>query len=199
MKSISKNGVLLLAGALLAFAAVIVAGCASQNNEAASSSASSAAASDATATGETASLANPWSQVASAQEAAQGAGLDSFTVPEGEIADLGAPFEIGYSYMQGMAQARLEFPASAVTLRKSVQEGSEGTDNSGDYNTYANEWTEDINGIQVTCAGNREGEATKAYWNANGADYSMVAQGLGGDDDFGLTTERLTVVVEGTL
>ncbi|HAM16172.1 MAG TPA: hypothetical protein DCP91_10045 [Eggerthellaceae bacterium] len=132
----------------------------------------------------------------SADEAAKGAGLDAFALPNGEIADMGKPFEITYRCMDGMAQARLEFPAAAITARTSSSEGVEGADISGDYNTYAHEWTEEIGGVTVACAGNREGESTKTYWNAGGLYHSLVAEGLGGDVDFGLTPERIAVFVE---
>ena len=133
--------------------------------------------------------------MASAEEAAKGAGLDAFPLPQGAIADLGEPFEITYRYMDGMAEARFEFAASAVTAR-TAKIGPEDTfDISGDYNTYTHEWTEYINNIPVACAGNREGDSTKTFWGEDAAAHSVVAQGLGGDADFGLNTERLTVFV----
>lgn len=167
---------------------------ASASSEAASAEAESAA--EEAASSEAAEIANPWSDAASAEEAAKGAGLDAFPLPEGEIADLGEPFEITYSYMEGMAQARYEFPASAVTVRTAALAEGDLFDISGDYNTYANEWTEHISNVPVACAGNREGESIKTYWGDEGIAHSLVAEGLGGDDDFGLTVERLTVFVE---
>ena len=202
MKTTSKRLVRFIASALLACSIVGIAGCSSQPTSLSSASTdSSASSSQASASSETASngsaaIANPWSDVASADEAAQGAGLDAFTLPEGDIADMGKPFEITYRCMDGMAQARLEFPAAAITVRTSSSEGVEGADITGDYNTYAYEWTEEIDGVTVTCAGNREGESTKTFWSANGLYHSLVAEGLGGDEDFGLTSERIAVFVE---
>lgn len=198
MKTTSKKWIGLLATAMLACSVVGLAGCAAQGASSNTASASSTAASSETTSSASAaaSIANPWSDAANAEQAAKGAGLDAFALPEGDIADLGKPFEITYRYMDGMAEARLEFPASAVTARTSVSEGVEGADISGDYNTYAHEWTEEIDGITVTCAGNREGESTKTYWSSDGFYHSLVAEGLGGDADFGLTAERLAVFVE---
>ena len=95
-----------------------------------------------------------------------------------------------------MAEARYEFAASAVTARTGkVGEGGL-FDISGDYNTYANEWTEHIGDATVACAGNRAGDSTKPYWGDTGVAHSVVAEGLGGDENFGLSTDRLKVFVE---
>lgn len=134
--------------------------------------------------------------MASAEEAAKGAGLEAFPLPTGAIADLGEPIDITYRCMEGMAQARYEFPASAIVVRTAKIAEGDSFDISGDYNTYANEWTEYIGDVAVACAGNREGESTKTYWGGEGIAHSLGAEGLGGDEDFGLTVERLTVFVE---
>ena len=139
---------------------------------------------------------NPWHSASSAEEAAKGAGLDAFPLPEGAIADLGEPFEISYQYMDGMAEARYEFPASEITVRTAKLAEGELYDISGDYNSYAHEWTENIDNTPVACAGNREGESTKTYWGEDDIAHSITAEGLGGDEDFGLTAERLAVFVK---
>ena len=63
-------------------------------------------------------IANPWSEVASAEEAAKGAGIDSFEVAEDLGLDLGENFGRTYRCMEGIAEVQLEFPASALTIRK---------------------------------------------------------------------------------
>ena len=138
-------------------------------------------------------LANPWSDVASAEEAAKGAGIDSFVIAEDPGLDLGQLFERTYRCMDGIAEARLEYPASALTVRKGNY--AEEDDISGDYTEYANTWTQDVNGIEVTCFGNREGDAAKSIWTVDNMYFSIVAEGLGGDQDFGLNAERLTAMV----
>jgi hypothetical protein len=138
-------------------------------------------------------LANPWSDVASAEEAAKGAGIDSFVIAEDPGLDLGQLFERTYRCMDGIAEARLEYPASALTVRKGTK--AEEGDISGDYTEYANTWTQDVNGIEVTCFGNREGDAAKSIWTIDNMYFSIVAEGLGGDQDFGLNAERLTAMV----
>lgn len=146
-----------------------------------------------TADEENTGLANPWTDVGSSEEAAKGAGIDSFVIAEDPVIDLGDNFERTYRCMDGIAEARLEYPASALTVRKGTN--AEDGDISGDYTEYAETWTQDVDGIEVTCFGNWEGDASKSIWNVDGMYYSIVAEGLGGDDDFGLNAERLTEMV----
>ena len=129
------------------------------------------------------------------EEAAKGAGIDSFVIAEDPGIDLGKNFERTYRCMDGIAEARLEYPASALTVRKGNSTYAEEGDISGDYTEYANTWTEDVNGIEVTCFGNREGDASKSIWTVDDMYFSIVAEGLGGDEDFGLNAERLTAMV----
>ena len=141
------------------------------------------------------SMPNPWSDVASAEEAAQGAGLSSFAIPEGANLSLGPIDNVAYRCMDGIAEAQIEFPAVTLTIRKGI--AVDGDDISGDYNEYANTWDTTLKGLTVTCFGNREGEATKTIWSANGFDYSINALGLGGDDDFGLSADDLNSLING--
>lgn len=90
----------------------------------------------------------------------------------------------------------IRWSISAVTVRTAAIAEGDLFDISGDYNTYAHEWTEYIDNVPVACAGNREGESTKTYWGEDIIAHSLVAEGLGGDEDFGLNLERLTVFVE---
>ena len=58
--------------------------------------------------------------------------------------------------------------------------------------------THQMDGIEVICYGNREGEATKTLWKDGDYCYSVVAIGAGGDSDFGLSPEDLAIIVSGT-
>lgn len=215
MSTVSKRMIGIAVAAVLASSLAVLAGCssaasssasagakgssaaASASSEAASAAASEESASDSSEeSGASAGMANPWSEAKSAEEAAKGAGIDAFALPEGAIADLGEPFEITYRYMDGMAEATYEFPASQVTVRTAAIAEGDLYDISGDYGTYANEWTETIDNTPIACAGNRKGESTKTYWGEDHVAHSIVALGLGGDTDFGLTAERLAVFVE---
>ena len=50
---------------------------------------------------------------------------------------------------------------------------------------------------EVTCFGNREGEATKTIWQSGDYYYSITAEGLGGDEDFGLNADDLSSLING--
>ena len=185
---------LILAAVMLG---AMLSGCGSKGSETKKEEAPAEQQSSSEAGSENTGIANPWSDVGSAEEAAKGAGIDSFVIAEDLGLDLGENFERTYRCMEGIAEARLEFAASALTVRKGTAAVAENGDISGDYNKYANTWTQDVGGIKVTCAGNRKGEATKAIWSVGDMYYSMNAEGLGGDEDFGLIEERLTKLVNG--
>jgi len=144
-------------------------------------------------TSEMVGMPNPWSEVSSAAEAAQGAGIDSFDAPDNVTLSIGSVTDVAYRCMDGIAEVDLMYPAVEVTIRKGV--ATEGGDISGDYNEYANTWEQTLKGLTVTCSGNREGEATKTIWTANGMDYSITALGMGGDTDFGLSADDLNSLI----
>ena len=144
-----------------------------------------------------AGMANPWSDVDSAEAAAEGAGIDGFTVPEGLEISLGPVTVEQYRCMEGLAEARVPVAAVEMTIRKgtaSAADVGEG-DISGDYNEYQHNWTTTVGDVEVKCFGNREGEATKSVWASGDYLYSITAYGAGGDDDFGLSADDLSALV----
>ena len=139
-------------------------------------------------------IANPWTGAASAEEAADGAGLEFFSVPEGMTISLGeVPHASAFRYMDGMAEATIDFPAVQMTIRKGKTD--ESGDISGDYNEYKYQWTQNIKGLEIRCFGNREGEATKTIWTVEDDSYAILAYGLGGDTDYGLTADDLNSLI----
>lgn len=145
-----------------------------------------------------AGMPNPWSDVGSVDEAASGAGVESFAVPEGTEISLGEVKGSAYRCMDGLAEVIVEFPAVDMTIRKGLRELeiAEG-DISGDYGEYKYDWKTDVDGTEVWCFGNREGEATKTIWNDGTYDYSIKVLGLGGDEDYGLPAEDVAALVSG--
>ena len=142
-------------------------------------------------------IANPWSTVDSLEAAAEGAGLDGFAIPEGAEISLGEVKLTEARNMEGLAEAVIEYPAVEMTVRKGNASVAEDGDISGDYNEYANKWTQSIDGLEVTCFGNREGEATKTIWQVEDTCYSITAYGLGGDTDYGLSADDLSTLING--
>lgn len=143
-------------------------------------------------------MANPWSDVDSAEAAAEGAGLEFFEVPDGDEISLGKVEVEQYRCMEGIAEARIPIGAVDMTIRKGLSSAAaEPGDISGDYGEYEHSWTQSIKGLEVTCFGNREGEATKTIWNVDDYSYSITAFGEGGDDDFGLNADDLSSLING--
>lgn len=140
-----------------------------------------------------------WTEAATAEEAAKGAGLDSLPDLNGTKTSMGVLGEMGaitYRYMDGVAQVFC--PAAAVemsVIKGRIPCGVDG-DISLDSAPYKYEWTKEIGGQEVKCFGNREGEATKTIWSAGDYNYAVVAYGAGGDDDFGLREEDLVTMVQ---
>ena len=147
--------------------------------------------------GEIVGMANPWSDAGTLAEAAEGAGIDGFSIPEGAEISLGEVKLTTARYMDGLAEAVVEYPAVEMTLRKGNASVAADGDISGDYNEYANTWTQNIKGLEVTCFGNREGAATKTIWQVDNTCYSIVAYGLGGDTDYGLSADDLNSLING--
>ena len=139
-----------------------------------------------------------WTQAATAEEAAKGAGIDFLADLNGTQTTMGVLGEMGaitYRYMDGVAQ--IFCPVAAVdmsVIKGKIPCGVDG-DVSLDSTAYKFEWTQDVDGQEVKCFGNREGEATKTIWTAGDYNYAVVAYGAGGDDDFGLRTEDVVTMV----
>ena len=192
----------------IAFAAVMavgIVGCACSSTSSSSASGSSAASSSAASSAASSSAAsssasaesssavssassasigtpNPWSDVASAADAAQAAGLKSFSVP-----DAGVKLSVGelgdwtFQCMDGMAQAKNAAGDVGITIRKAVYAGD--GDISGDYNTYEAEWPLTLKGLTVNCAGHSEDAANKVLWVRGDDAYCILADGAGLNPD----------------
>lgn len=154
---------------------------------------------------QTVGMPNPWHSAESAEEAARGAGLDSFEIPEGSSISLGEIKDVKYRCMEGIADADFTIGAVRITIRKgfasaAVEEG----DISGDYNEYKYSWTRTINGLEVNCFGNREGEAAKTIWTVDDYDFAILVREDSDEDDYdldendhGLGEEDLSVLING--
>ena len=183
----------LLAIALVAVLAIGIVGCSSnasssssasssgsstsatsQSSSASSSSSSSASSKESSSIG----TPNPWSEVASAAEAAQGAGLKSFSVPDAGIGlTVGKLGDWKFSCMDGIAQAKTTAGDVDITIRKGVYAGD--GDISGDYNTYESEWPLTLKGLTVNCAGHSADAANKVLWISHNDAYCILADGAG--------------------
>ncbi|MBP3870337.1 MAG: hypothetical protein J6E46_05120 [Faecalicoccus sp.] len=137
-----------------------------------------------------------WDKQASKEDALAAIGMESFEIPEGTEIRLGAVTAGEYRTHEGAIKVNVAYPAVDMFVYKAAEDVN-GGDPTFEGNEYANEWTQDIDGITVTCYGNREGEATKTVWTRDGYSYAIRVHGLGGDLDFGLTADDLAAVVPG--
>lgn len=182
-----KKTVILMAVLALA----LCVGCASSSASSASSSssatstssaasaASNASAEQSTASSSSAQIPNPWSESEDAQRTAEGAGLESFVVPETIEFSFGVATVQQYRYMDGIAEADasvVKTDAEQADERLIVRKGTadEEGDVSGDYNTYARTWTQTVGELEASCFGNVEGAAAKVIWSAEDVYFSAV-------------------------
>lgn len=196
--------ILVIATALaMTFALAACSGGASSQSSASASSASASASSEsASASDATAGLANPWHDAATADAAAEGAGVDTFQVPaEGTTLECGQVFWHNFQYMEGLAEGDGDFGAAQFVIRKGLksaeQEIGDGiADVSGDYTVYKFAWDADVDGKQVKCYGNEDGRAMKATWTDGDYSYSIMARGQGDDEEtFGLSANDVATLV----
>ena len=160
---------------------------------------------DAAETGETTNLANPWTSVETAQEAAEGAGVGYFEVPEdGTQSSIGPINWYGYQYMEYLAEADGAIGAAELTVRKGINAerapedvSYDGNDVSGDYTEYAYTWDMNVDDWKVTCFGNEDGKTMKAIWKSDNFSYSIMVRGQGDlYDTFGLGSDDTAAIVK---
>lgn len=138
------------------------------------------------------SSASAWTEAASTDEAGEKAGVGLFLCdPQGT--SLGKVIDSDYHYMEGVAEAHYGIAAVSLTVHKGLPTIENG-DVSFDYTEYSHNWTWDIDGTEIKCWGNREGEATKSIWTKGDYAYSINALGEGGDTDYGLSQEDFTII-----
>ena len=84
-------------------------------------------------------LANPWTEVATAEEAADGAGVGYFLVPEENMETTGGQVNwFCFQYMEHIAEADGGIGSAELTVRKGLKQ--DGEDVSGDYTEYTFAW-----------------------------------------------------------
>ena len=157
---------------------------ASASASAAAASSSASAASGEASSAASAGMANPWTEAASADEAAKGAGLDSFDVPEALPVGDTQWMAPTFTYMNDIAQAHWDAGAADAYARKS--KNLSGRELSGDYNSYGfeaiTEITIDGTKVDVTVSGPDDDVANLMEWSFGGYSYVVGCRGLGGEN-----------------
>ncbi len=147
-------------------------------------------------------LANPWTDVDTAEAAADGAGVGYFNVPaDGTEVNNGPINWYTYRYTTLLAEADGAVGAAELTVRKGVKNPADPVayntnDVSGDYNDYKYEWEQEVGDWQVKCCGNEEGKTMKATWQSDNFSYAIMVRGQGDvRDTFGLGDEDIATIV----
>ena len=135
---------------------------------------------------------NPWTYTENLDEAIKASGLEFFdppvSVPEG--------YEfVTYGAMDGIIEAQYESDENKMVIRKS--ETLEGTDLSGDYNSYPENWEKSLKGLSVNLFG--DGEKISAAYFGLGPHFSLNIYDKNGGSSLGkgITIDELSSIVMG--
>ena len=140
-------------------------------------------------------MANPWSEAKNAEEAADGAGVGYFELPEDGFETSGGPVNwSSFRYMKGIAQADGGIGAAELMVRKGLKQ--DGEDVSGDYTEYKYDWTQEIGDFTLKCFGNEKGKTMRAIWTSDNFSYCIYVRGQGDIyDTYGLDAEAVAALV----
>ena len=164
----------LAVGAALTLA---LAGCGASNSQSASTS--SASTSSASTVEQKVST-TKFNDVASAEEAAKGAGLEKFGVMDKITLD-GKEFkDPKFSYADGVAQAIYETDGITLVVRKGAAKHSAPITDA-DLASFANKWNKDYEELAVTLYGPSKGAASVLTWNDSSLDYGVTYQSPNND------------------
>ena len=127
---------------------------------------------------------DPWTKVSSAAEAAKGAGMEDFEVPQQlQINDLTFS-DPAFSYLDKVAQASYEEGAIGIYVRKaSGIYGGPMTDR--DLESFPQHWTQQVGDDAddvVDCYGMEKDSAIVIQWGDEEEFYTVTSQGLGGEE-----------------
>ena len=186
-----KKLLLILAAAVFTLA---LAGC-SGGSGASSGSADTSASGEATETVVKGELA--WKDSKNMEEAGEAAGFtNGFTLPD--LLPIGDYkwSEPTFTYMENVAEANYDGGEACACVRKG--EGVPLKDLSADLNDYKFDWTQDCDGIEVTCHGYEEGIANFLEWTRDDCSYDVWCVSTS-EDNIGMNEEEVAAMVAGVL
>ena len=139
---------------------------------------------------------NPWSEAKDAAEAAEGAGVGYFELPNALETSGGRVDFREFHWMKGLAQADGYIGTAQLTARKGLKQN--GEDISGDYTDYKETWNQDVGGVTVKCSGNEKGKAMRAMWVTDNFSYCILVRGQGDEafrDSYGVDADAVAALV----
>ena len=134
-----------------------------------------------------------WSDSEDAAAAAESAGMESgFQIP--------TPLPIGeyewseptYMAMDKVVEAHSDGGGISCSIRKG--EGVAIEDLSADLNEYKFDWTQDVDGIEVTCHGYEEGVANFLEWTVDDNSYDVWCMSTG-EGNLGMNDDEVYAMV----
>ena len=138
----------------------------------------------------------PWTAVETAEEAAEGAGVETF--PDFmNLETSNQPESAYYYYEVDHAQAIVFYDGFAAFVDKAVYAGVD--DIADDDRSFDLTWSETVDGIAIECSGLREGEICKAIFVNGDYVYSIDVLGYDDDPDKGISAEDLALIVSAML
>ena len=127
-----------------------------------------------------------WAPAGNAADAAKVAGLQTMGAPAEIVLGGNQYHNPSYVTAGSVAQATYEAPATKLVLRKAGSNHQAPMSDRAE-SEFAHRWSQNVDGINVALWGASEGRATVLTWaangaEANGAEYCVTYQGLGGDE-----------------
>ena len=141
---------------------------------------------------------NPVTNVETAQDAADGAGVGSFVDLEalelsfGKVSDY---LSVYYVFEEGMASGIAIYDDVLLTVDKSTLAYT-GDLFAIDSRDFSLEWSQTIDGIEVECFGYNQEGVGKAIFTDGTYMYGITAVGLGDQPEYGLSIADLTVLID---
>lgn len=96
--------------------------------------------------------------------------------------------------MDNVSEANIDGGDVAVCIRKG--EGVPLAELSADLNEYKSDWTQEVDGIKVTCHGYEDGIANFLEWENDSCSYDVWCVGVKGDN-IGMTENEVAAMVAG--
>ncbi len=136
-----------------------------------------------------------WTKGSSTSEAAQVAGFEEFVLPEPDSQLQNGPVGTWLiRSMKGRIVAKGSVGPAQIEVMKGIYAGN--GDISSDEREYAHTWYLDVNGMEVRCQGNVEGQAHKTVWIDGNYSYCIMIWGQGEYYlDFGLGAQDIAALV----
>ena len=139
-----------------------------------------------------------WTEVKSVMDAAQGAGINGFGVPE-NVSVGGAPFSNPqYAYGEGVAQVTYNQDYASLIVRKAdASHASSISDRNP--SEFEHTWKQSVSDVDVTCYGAFEGLATLVTWTDSGSEYGITYREADGEEGGGMYEEDVESLVDSVM